>query len=164
MLLTLSRPICASIPCFSRYGPWLYYLQISSSFYYIDLMATRRNWRAAPRIHSSLLKYPSRRQGAGLLPSRHGLTPSLYCLFSTALSLHPSVLHQCVRCHKGVGTDGGGKISQYKAAFKISGPLKAIAPWRWRGWAVLYQRCHTSHWISDRVISQWLSWQRLFSS
>lgn len=66
-------------------------------------------------------------------------------LCSAPLSLHLSVLIN-VSAVRGGGNKGGGKTSQYKVAFKISAPLKAISPWRQQGWAVLYQRCQLSAW------------------
>lgn len=86
-----------------------------------------------------------------LPPTRCGVITSssqaapLSHLCSAPLSLHLSVLSMCLLSER-VWKEGGGKTSQYKVAFKISAPLKAIPPWRQEGWALLYQRCQLSAW------------------
>lgn len=70
-------------------------------------------------------------------------------------SLNLSVLINVSAVKKG-GKRGGGTTSQYKVAFKISAPQKAIPLWSQQGWAALYQSVsrvlHTSRWICDGIV------------
>lgn len=54
-------------------------------------------------------------------------TPPRLLLYTAPVSLYRAVLINVSAVRKG-GNEGGGKTSQYKVAFKISAPLKAIPP------------------------------------
>lgn len=84
------------------------------------------------RIHLSQGSFDvsSRQRGVELLPPRYAAThtsstPAVACI--APLSLHLSVLVNVSAVREG-GNKKGVKTSQYKAAFKISAPLKAIPP------------------------------------
>lgn len=148
--------ICASVTCFLVRVPILCHRTVAlwarnpAPFFGCWFNGGGGYWWAVPRVCQNSFKSwlfwcllsPTR---CGVITSSSRAAPPSPVFALPPLSLHLSVLINVSAVREG-GNEGGGKTSQYKVAFRISAPLKAIPPWRQQGWAVLYQRCQLSAW------------------